>query len=340
MTRVLLVSGVAAFAAGFWSSLLVRHVARARGLVDRPGGRKAHEELVPLLGGVAVALGSLAGIAAAGGLAPDGAHPWPLLAGAAVALVVGVVDDLGQGLSSARKLAGQGLAALVAVAFARPVAITGVEGLDVALAFAGLVLAMNAFNLLDNMNGLCAGVGAACAAGLGMGWVAIGYAPRAVAPVALLGACAGFLPWNLPRARLFLGDAGSHWIGFKIGAIAFFPPAAGVGGVAHATLVACVLTVPLLDVTWVVRIRRREGRPIHVGDLEHLSHHLVRAGLAPVRAVWVLVALALVTASLGASGAAGAGPGAWALAWGVALAFACVLERRTRGRAPGARETP
>jgi UDP-GlcNAc:undecaprenyl-phosphate GlcNAc-1-phosphate transferase len=150
---------------------------------------------------------------------------------------------------------------------------------------------------MDNMNGLCAGLGALGAGCFGL--VSAGQGQYLVATTAFLatGALLGFLPFNFPRATAFLGDAGSHLTGYLVAVLAILPhfytrhhphPLAVLTPV-------LVLAVPLGDLVWVVLLRLHKGQPFYLGDTNHLSHRLVRRGFTQVQAVvliWVLAAAA------------------------------------------------
>jgi UDP-GlcNAc:undecaprenyl-phosphate GlcNAc-1-phosphate transferase len=158
----------------------------------------------------------------------------------------------------------------------------------------------NAFNFLDNMNGLCAGVGAVGA--LCFAWKAAAAGQYLVALLAFLvvGALAGFLPYNFPRASVFLGDSGSHLVGYWLAVLAILPHFYSAEN-PHTLAVLnplLILAVPLGDLAWVVGLRWRSGRPFYVGDTNHLSHRLVRRGLSPTRAVLVLWLLGLAAGAL------------------------------------------
>ena len=160
-----------------------------------------------------------------------------------------------------------------------------------------IVMLVNAFDFMDNMNGLCGGLGI-----IGAGWLGLIAAGRGqfdVAAIAFLsaGALLGFLPFNFPRATAFLGDAGSHLTGYLLAVLGILPhyytrkhP--------HPLAVLTpllVLAVPLGDLLWVVLLRWKNGRPFYIGDTSHLSHRLVRRGFTPAGAVvliWLLAAAA------------------------------------------------
>lgn len=306
-----------ALAGGFLATLAAVPVWRAwcrrAGWVDEPGHRKIHQAPVPLAGGLAVltgmavplALGALAlqlgwlDLPTRGAFGHGYARRAPqllvLLAGALGMVGLGWWDDRYE-LRPAAKFLGQVLIAL-AVAAAGVRATLFVPSLVFSLAVTTLwiVTVTNAFNFLDNMNGLCAGVGA-----LGAGCFALKAAVGGqylVAALALLvtAALAGFLPYNFPRATVFLGDAGSHLVGYLLAVLAILPdyysPAHPVRTAVLNPLL--ILAVPLGDLVRVVVWRWWHGRPVYVGDTNHLSHLLVRRGLRPTTAVlliWLLAA--------------------------------------------------
>jgi UDP-GlcNAc:undecaprenyl-phosphate GlcNAc-1-phosphate transferase len=272
--------------------------------LDRPGGYKGHAQPTPLLGGLAVVCGCLVGLAAAGGLE----RPRPFLAlgvGAAVVLLAGLIDDR-RALSASWKMGWQLLAATCAGAclLLLDVRLTLFVPAPIPMALLTLVWVVavtNAMNLSDHANGLCAGLAALAAVALAGVNLRSGAHDVALASAVLAGACAGFLPFNWPRARIFLGDAGSMTIGFLLAGLAvlgLYTPGARVPALAVGVpLIA--LAVPLLDVAVVALLRWREGRPLWLGDRRHLAHRLERRGRTPARAValaWAAAAASAATA--------------------------------------------
>lgn len=226
-----------------------------------------------------------------------------ILVGALGMLALGLLDDLRE-LSPGRKLIGQILvAALVAASGVRITLFVPNLFFSYGITILWILTVINAFNFMDNMNGLCAGLGAIGSWYFGI--LAAGQGQYLVALIALVafGALLGFLPYNFPRARVFLGDSGSHLVGYLLSVLAILP---------HfytrfyphrwAVLVPLlVLAVPLLDMAWVVVLRWRMGKPFYIGDTNHLSHRLVRRGHSTTRAVlwiWTLAALIGALAAL------------------------------------------
>jgi len=309
---LLLAAGVAAAATAVATPWAAR-LARRLGLLDRPAGYKAHARPTPLLGGLAVLGGCAAGIAVAGGFA--GPRPFlALAAGAAVVVLAGLLDDR-RARSAGWKMAWQLAAAACAGAClvlldVRLALFLGAPLPAALLTLLWVVAVTNATNLSDHADGLCAGLAALAATALAVANLRSGAHDVALASAALAGACAGFLPHNWPRARIFLGDAGSMGVGFLLAGLAVlgvYTPRAEVP-VLSVGIPAVALAVPLLDVAIVAHLRRRAGHPWWRGDRRHLAHRLVRRGHPPARAValaWLGgAAAAAVAAALPALSAA------------------------------------
>jgi UDP-GlcNAc:undecaprenyl-phosphate GlcNAc-1-phosphate transferase len=215
-------------------------------------------------------------------------------------LLVGVLDDKHE-LRASTKFAGQFIvAALVAASGARITLFVPSLIFSYAITILWILTVINAFNFMDNMNGLCAGLGVIGA--LHFAIIAAVSDQYLVALIAFLtfGALLGFLPYNFPRARAFLGDAGSHLVGYLLAVLAILPHFYTVRHPRRWAVVIplLVLAVPLLDMVWVVVLRWRIGQPFYQGDTNHISHRLVRRGLTrwqAVVAIWVAAeALALL----------------------------------------------
>lgn len=211
-------------------------------------------------------------------------------------LLVGWLDDKHE-LRPGAKFTGQVLvAALVAATGTRLTLFVPSPVFSYAVTVLWIVTVINAFNFMDNMNGLCAGLGAIGAWYFAL--IAAADTQYLVGLIAFLtfGALLGFLPYNFPRARAFLGDAGSHLVGYLLAVLAILPHfyTARQPRPWAVLIPLLVLAVPLVDLVWVVLLRLRLGRPFYQGDTNHLSHRLVRRGLSPATAVLVIWAAALV----------------------------------------------
>ncbi len=213
-----------------------------------------------------------------------------ILLGALGIVTVGWLDDKYE-LRPQTKFAGQLLiAALVAAAGVRITLFVHNLIFSYGITLLWILTVINAFNFVDNMNGLCAGLGAIGAWNFAV--LAAAQDQYLVALIAFLafGALLGFLPYNFPKARAFLGDAGSHLVGYLLAVLAILPHfyTARQPRRWAVLLPLFVLAVPLLDLVWVVLLRWRLGRPFYQGDTNHLSHRLVRLGLTPTQAVLVI----------------------------------------------------
>ena len=283
------------------------------GHVDDPGHRKIHQTPIALAGGLAVMTGLvvpiLFGVAAVKshwlsapitdpvghGLGRRSAELGAILLGALGMVLLGWLDDKHE-LSPARKFCGQlGIAALVAAAGVRITLFVPSVVFSYVVTILWILTVTNAFNFMDNMNGLCAGlgvIGSACFA-----LIAMAHGQYLVSLLALLtcGALLGFLPYNFPAASAFLGDAGSHLVGYLLAVLAILPHFYSAQYPHKLAVLSplLILAVPLGDLVWVVRLRWRLGQPFYIGDTNHLSHRLVRRGLGKSTAVlliWLLAA--------------------------------------------------
>jgi UDP-GlcNAc:undecaprenyl-phosphate GlcNAc-1-phosphate transferase len=299
---------------------LVKRFCFARGWLDHPGGRKQHRWPIPRLGGMAFfvsfAVTVLVGVALAPALtallqvralAPEIANALAeahrvrpqllgLLAGALVIFLVGLLDDvLGEKFPVGLKLFGQSAAAFIAVGAGIQVDFTGVPLLNAALSFLWILGISNAFNLLDNMDGLAVGVAISSAFIFFLNALALEEIFLCLILAAFAGALAGFMRQNLHPARIFMGDSGALFIGFMLSSLTilehYVSPASS--SLFPVLMPPLVLAVPLIDTFSVIVIRLSEGRPIYRGDRCHLSHRLVAAGIPEPQAVKFLLLLTL-----------------------------------------------
>ena len=246
----------------------------AIGYLDHPEARKLHTSATALLGGAVVfvsALISWGAVQAAGHVAGD-RRVMLVIAGALVALGLGLWDDR-FGMNPVVKLAGQAAAAGTLLASGAVPDLGLPQGVNAVLALVALMALMNAVNFLDNMNGMVGGLSAISLVGFAWASAARGAEGLAAAQLAVAGACVGFLRYNFPRARIFLGDAGSLFLGYSLGASALlaFDSAPQGWGRVGAVL---ILAYPAFDMFFVVANRLRDGRKIYVGGKDHSNHRL------------------------------------------------------------------
>jgi UDP-GlcNAc:undecaprenyl-phosphate GlcNAc-1-phosphate transferase len=320
----LVVGGVSALAA----VPVAAAVARRTGFLDQPRGYKQHDRPTPYLGGSAVLLAFVVCALAFG----DGTGRFlPVLVGAGALWAVGTIDDrvnLSPWLRvGATVAAGAGLWATD-----RGWDVLPASGLDLVLTVLWVLGLVNAFNLMDNLDGAAASVAAAASLGIGVFALANDDVALAAVSLGLVGACLGFLRFNLAGpARIFLGDGGSMPIGFIVAAMAIAAPRVEDLGGAAVLAAAMLVGLVILDTTLVVVSRRRRGVTLMTGGRDHLTHRLltvvgsarrVAATLAGLQLV--LCALALTAASLGV----GAVVGVATVAAIAGLGAIAALERR------------
>jgi UDP-GlcNAc:undecaprenyl-phosphate/decaprenyl-phosphate GlcNAc-1-phosphate transferase len=289
---------------------LVRELACRFGIMDLPGERRAHKHPTARGGGLAVVLGVTAACLVAlvfpGTVRPGGfdLHWWLGFAPAAlVLLAVGVADDI-HGLKPWTKLAGQIVAAVLVclsgTRFGKIFGFTVPPVLDDFLVVVWIVAVINAFNLIDGLDGLASGLAIISATGL-CGILILGHAAGAIVVlVALTGACLAFLRYNFHPATIFLGDTGSMFIGLVLGVVALQTFTKNTF-ILSMTIPLLVLGVPIYDTLlaiWRRSVRRlvygheAAGAGKHPGimqaDVEHLHHRLLKMGLSTRRVATVL----------------------------------------------------
>ena len=315
---------LAAFAGAFLTTLLALPLWRKwclrTNLLDDPrdgknyDAPKIHTGAVPLAGGFAVLTGILlpmlvgAGLVQFGyvnisftsliahGLEKRGPELAAIALGAVAITFLGWFDDKHE-LKPVPKLLGQLLVAVaVAVASKRITLFVHSEVFSYAITILWLLTVINAFNFMDNMNGLCAGIGAIGAFIFAFIAATNGEYLVAITGFLMCGALVGFLPWNFPNARAFLGDAGSHLVGYLLAVMAILPHFYTKQNPRPLAVLAplLVLAIPLVDLAQVSLFRLLNKKPFWIGDTNHLSHRLVRAGLNRTRAVLLLWLIAAI----------------------------------------------
>jgi UDP-GlcNAc:undecaprenyl-phosphate GlcNAc-1-phosphate transferase len=273
-------------------------------------------DAVPLAGGMAMGAGFGIALLIWGGDTPGSGA---VAAGAFVGLAFGLWDDL-RPLPPIAKLAGQAAAGVALVGFGLSLDLPGGDLVSGAATVLWVVVAMNAVNLVDNMDAAAGGMALIAAGALWIWWAA-GTGP-VVLVAALGGAIVGFLALNLPPARVFMGDAGSHFLGAAIAGLAVLDAGrAGTAGPAGPLAVIGVpialLAVPLFDTAFVDVDRLRHGRPVSVGGSDHTAHRLARRGLSVSVVVAILWSASLLAAAVGSLAAI---EGPWLLTGLVVLA--------------------
>ena len=276
----------------------------ARRLTAAPQKSRWRTQATPLLGGIAIYTGIAAGIWLAVAFGPLSASEQliGLFLGATLLFVAGLIDDLWS-LSAKWKLAAQITGAAIVLSTGTTVQLVHSEVIGIALGLIWIVGMTNAFNLLDNMDGLAASLAAIAA--IFFAAAAKWYQPSnlvLVMSLALAAALIAFLPFNMRpgrRALAWMGDSGSQLIGFMLGSLGL-ASSYTVASSTFATLLLpiIVLAVPILDTTLVTVVRLLDGRPVTQGGRDHSSHRLVSLGASETSAV---VLLAVISTALGAT---------------------------------------
>ena len=288
---------VAALVVAFWATPLARRAAHRFDVLDHPAARKVHLAPMPLLGGVAIYAGTIVALLVFGDK-QEVTQLVGIVVGATLVSFFGLWDDR-RSLSPALKLAVQLLAALILYATGISINIFGYPLVDLALTVLWVVGITNAFNLLDNMDGLSGGVSAVGA----LFFLVLAVQSHQVLVgslgAALLGACIGFLWYNFNPARIFMGDSGSLFIGFVLAAIGIklrFPTQPVV---ITWMIPILVLAVPIFDTTLVTISRLRRGlNPLTTPSKDHLSHRLVARGLSHREAVLTIYMICFMSGVL------------------------------------------
>ncbi|MFH2000834.1 MAG: MraY family glycosyltransferase, partial [Planctomycetota bacterium] len=304
---------------------LCRKLALNKQILDRPGGRKEHAQATPLLGGVGVVAACTLALLVVVGLEALilGGKPSELrfsdvsfiFLGSLIIFFIGLIDDfVGERLPFYYKLVGQIIGSSIAIAVLFYAQLIRLINEDVPFAdylylfilMMWMLTVINSFNFSDNINGLSTGLAVIA---ILTALVYLGFQVNArhiVLGLILAGAIFGFMPFNFPKARIFLGDAGSMFIGYWVGVIlwpmteGFFDGTRPLFGLDQLIPPVLVMGVPIYDAGFVVIMRWRDKRPIYLGDNKHLSHRLVRCGFSRTESTLILWGVALVVGGIGA----------------------------------------
>lgn len=291
LTIVFLTAGVALAASCSIIPVLLRLSHRFH-WYDDTNHRKIHSGNIPRIGGVGIFLAFLLGFAAwrvyaavTGMPFHSSGHLWPLLAGGIIIHLTGLYDDF-RNIRAQYKFFLQVLAACIVVFTGHTVDAVYLPFFDTELVLgpAGYALAIvwivglsNAVNLIDGMDGLSGGISASVSIGLGVLFLSQGYILSAALTFSLLGGILGFLLFNKPPARLFMGDSGSLTLGFLLASL---PLVESTDSNSMAfPLAVTLLLIPILDTLTAILRRAIRRKPVHSPDKEHLHHKLMALGL-------------------------------------------------------------
>ena len=284
------------FALGLVMTYLVRSFAIKYEFVAKPKSDRWHKRQTAMLGGVAIfAATAIAYLL----FVPLTNASLVVMGGSAFLFLVGLVDDI-YTVRPYQKLIGQLIGAGFIVLSGLKLPLTGYEIVDIWLTVFWVIGITNAINLLDNMDGLAAGVSAIAAFSLALNFASNGLTNELLLTSALIGALAGFLVFNFNPASIFMGDCGSMFIGFLLAGSVLLNQSGGRsrGIVAIVAVPVLILFVPIFDTTFVTLLRKLWGRKASQGGRDHTSHRLVALGLSERSAVLMLYGFAAIAGSL------------------------------------------
>ncbi len=287
------VIAIAAFAASALATPAVRALARRFGAVAMPRTDRWHRKPTAMMGGIAIFVAVMATVPV---VVKQSGEVWVVLATSTLLFAVGLVDDFLK-IKPYQKLIGQLIGVGVVMYFGLVLPWTDSPAINMMLTLVWLIGITNAVNMLDNMDGLSAGIAAIAASFLGINFAINGQFNEALMLAGFAGALLGFLIYNHSPASIFMGDCGSMFVGFFLATTALMNQGGGGGRsrsiVAVLAVPVLVLLVPIFDTTFVTLMRKMAGRAASQGGRDHTSHRLVALGLSEKHAVWMLYSLAV-----------------------------------------------
>ncbi|MFO7819552.1 MAG: MraY family glycosyltransferase [Halanaerobacter sp.] len=274
---------------------LVKKVALYLGAVDLPNERRINQESIPSLGGLAIFFSFLLALLILG----IADRFYGVIMSSSLIVFLGVIDDLYE-ISARLKLSGQLIAALILLLMGVKIElITNPSGgvyylgyLSIPITLSWLVGVTNTVNLIDGLDGLAAGVSIIAAVTLGVIAYQQGQTQVLLLIVPLVGAALGFLPYNLNPAQIFMGDTGSMFLGFSLGAVAVI---SYLKTITVLTILISILAlgVPMLDTIFAILRRRLAGNSLFEADKGHLHHKLLRLGLKQFEVMGVIYLISI-----------------------------------------------
>ncbi len=269
-------------------------VAFKKNFLDYPDPKKVHFHPTPLLGGASVFLGFCGGVF----LSLLSGHPWTdelsgVLIGGSIILGLGLWDDK-KGMQPGVKLLVQIIASFLFLWVSHTLGGLGFGLIGDLLFFLWMVGLMNAFNFLDIMDGLCSGMSFVAAAAFMVIFIFTGQTTQAIFCLALMGALLGFLWYNFPPAKIFLGDAGSMFDGFILSVLGILSVQKTYSS-SNLLVPVLILSYPIFDISFVTLIRAREGRKIYIGDYNNSPRRIFKMSLNTIKTVlWIYLICALL----------------------------------------------
>ena len=303
-----LLSVAVAFGLAIVLTPIVRAFARRIGLVAKPKSDRWHNQPTAMLGGIAIWLSvvipyllyfrpnKLFGFDETN---VSVSYSWVVISASSFLFLVGLVDDLIH-TKPYQKLIGQIMGSAFVIYYGLALPWTTSHSLNVVLTIFWLIGITNALNLLDNMDGLAAGIAVIGSAFLALSFLSTGQMMEALMMITFAGALLGFLIYNSNPASIFMGDCGSLFIGFFLASSALINVAGGRSRSLLPVLAVpiLVLFIPIFDTTFVTILRKVSGRAASQGGRDHTSHRLVALGMSEQHAVWMLYGFAALSGVL------------------------------------------
>lgn len=269
---------------------LVKRLALRKGYVAYPRADRWHKHPTALLGGISIFFAST--LPTFFIKIPD-KRIVGLIIGAAFLFIIGLADDKFH-LKPYTKLFCQIIAGCIAVGYGIALGMPQESFIAIPLTLLWIVGVTNSFNLLDNIDGLAAGIAGISAFMLFLSSLFFSHNPSGVYGLILCGAVLGFLPYNFNPAKIFMGDSGSMFLGFSLAVISVLETSRHISGLFTTLFVpVLILSVPIFDTLFVTILRKIQGRKIFEGGKDHTSHHLVTLGLSQKKTVLLLYAISL-----------------------------------------------
>lgn len=280
---------------------IVRFFALKYGFVSYPRSDRWHKQPTALLGGISIYLASIISIYLLHADNLPNKNVLALLLGSAFLFLVGLLDDKFH-IRPYTKLFTQIIAACIAIFFGVSIGFPANIALSIPLTLLWVIGITNSFNLLDNIDGLAAGIAAISSLMLFFSSLILSNNPLGIYGLILSGAALGFLPYNFNPAKIFMGDSGSMFLGYSLAIISI----GAIGSVRHISnlfitlfIPVLILSVPIFDTMFVMIVRRLQGRKIFEGGRDHTSHRLVTLGISQRKTVLLLYAISIVFGLIG-----------------------------------------
>jgi UDP-GlcNAc:undecaprenyl-phosphate/decaprenyl-phosphate GlcNAc-1-phosphate transferase len=287
-----LIIGIISFVLAIISTYIVREAAHRFGFVAKPKADRWHKRPTAMMGGAAIFITT---ISVAIFFVPHTPKIWVVLGSSSFLFLVGLIDDILH-IKPYQKLIGQLIGTSIVIGFGLVLPWTNSDILNIGITVFWLIGITNAINLLDNMDGLAAGISTVAAFSLALGLSANGQGSELLLVSVFIGSLIGFLVFNFNPASIFMGDCGSLFIGFFLASSVMLTEVGGRSRSVFSVLAVPVLIlfVPIFDTTFVTILRKMWGRKASQGGRDHTSHRLVALGLSERSAVLMLYAFAAI----------------------------------------------